>query len=245
MSIQVDHPTVHGDRAAWVESSDGGSSVVLLSLGTENLERVTDGSARDRFPQLSGELLVWERRMAGGSADIFMRNPSTGRLSRIAPSPDQQIQPRVDGHRVVWTQTLVEDGRATNHRVRMFDAETGQTRTINEDERPHGNPDVSETVVVWVAPGGDVAYLDLESGGSVEPHTVAAEAKFPAISVPWIVWVDRMNGTNIRVHNIETGETFSIISDALRRNFPEISGNRVIWNELQPDGWKVMTTTLD
>lgn len=243
-SVQVDHPTVHGNRVAWMEISGSGSSIALLRLGAENRERVTDGSARDRFPELSDELLVWERRDAGGIADIFMRNPATGRSSEIAPSPDRQVQPKVNGHRVVWTQVSIEDGRATNHRVRMFDTETGQTRTITEDERGHGNPDVSGSVVVWVAPGGDIAYLDVEATGSLEPRTVATEASFPAVSVPWIVWVDRATGTNIRAHHIETGETFPITSDGVLRNFPEISGSRVIWNELQPDGWKVMTATL-
>lgn len=244
-SFQVDHPTVHGNHVAWMESSGSGSSIAYLRLGAENRERVTDGLARDRFPELSDELLVWERRKDGRIADIFMRDLATGRASQIAPSPDQQIQPKVDGHRVVWTQTAVEDGRVTNHRVRMFNAEVGQTRTITEDERGHGNPDVSGSVVVWVAPGGDIAYLDLEATGPLEPQTVAADASFPVVSVPWIVWVDRGTGTNIRVHNIDSRETFPVTSDGVLRNFPEISGNRVIWNERQPDGWKVMTATLE
>ena len=243
-SFQVDHPTVHGNQVAWMETSDSGSSIALLRLGAEKRERVTDGSARDRFPELSDELLVWERRKAGGIADIFMRDPVTGRPIRIAPSPDRQTQPKVDGHRLVWTQSSIEDGSLSDHRVHLFDAETGQTRTITEDERG-GNPDVSGSVVVWVAAGGDIAYLDLDASGSLEPKTVAADASFPAVSVPWIAWVDRGSGTNIRVHNIETGETFPITSDGLLRNFPEISRRRVIWNELQPDGWHVMMVTLE
>lgn len=243
-SLRVDHPTVHGRRAAWMESSDGGSAIVLRSLNGEDRSRVTDGSVRNRFPRLSDDLLVWERREAEGSSDLFMRSLATGRSIRITPSPDRQIQPKVDGHRVVWTQASIENGSASNFRVRVFDAEAGRIRTITEDEREHGNPDVSGSVVAWVAPGGDIAYQDLAADDSAEPRTVPSRASFPAISSPWIVWVDRGTGTNIRIHDIETGETFPITSDGVLRNFPEISGNRVIWNELRSDGWKVMTTTL-
>lgn len=243
-SSPVDRPTVHGERAAWMEHSDSGSSVVLLTSFEGSPVHVTDGSAHDHFPRLSDELLVWER-FDGGGGDIFMRRLGTAGETRIAPSSDQQIQPKVDGHRVVWTQYSLGGNGRENYRVRLFDAETGGVLSLTEDDRPHGNPDVSGSVVVWVAPGGDIEYVKLEGNLPVKRGAVNTEASFPAVSVPWIVWVNWDDGRNIWAHNIESGATFPISSNSRLKNFPEISGSRVVWSELHPGSWKVMSATLD
>lgn len=243
-AFRVDHPTIHRDRVAWMESSDSGSSIALLPSLEAGPERVTDGSARDRFPRLSGELLVWERR-DGGGADVYLRHLGTAGETRIAPSAALQIQPNVDGRRVVWTQESVGETGASTYRVRLYDAETGDTRTLTEDERPHGNPDISGNVVVWVTPGGDIGYVDLGAAAPVEPSVVDAEASFPAVSVPWIVWVNREDAGSIWAHDMESGLTFPITTNDRVKGFPEISGNRVVWTEMHPEGWKVMSTTVD
>lgn len=243
-SSQVGHATVHGDRAAWMEWSDSGTSVVLTSLEGSHLVEVIDGSARDRFPRLSEELLVWERR-GRSDADIFMKELGAAGENRIAPSPDQQIQPKVDGHRVVWTQFIRgETGRA-DYRVRLFDAETGAVLSLTEDDRSHGTPDVSGDVVVWVDPGGDIQYRELRGSLPVRSGSVDTEASFPAVSAPWIVWVNRDDDRNIWAHNIESDETFPVSSNRRLPGFPQISGDRVVWHEAHPDGAKVMSATLD
>lgn len=243
-SLQVDHPTVHGGRAAWMEVSDSGSSIALLPSLEASRKRVTGGSSRGRFPRLSEDLLVWERR-GQNDADIFLQHLGTAGESRIAPSTDHQIQPRVDGHRVVWTQFSVEGNERTNFRVRLFDAEVGDVRTLIESDSSHGKPDVSGNVVVWVAPGGDIEYVEVGGPGSVEPNRVDTEASFPAVSVPWIVWVNLEDDGNVWAHNIESGETFPITSNSRLKNFPHISGNRVVWVELDPESWKVMSATFE
>lgn len=244
-SLSVARPTVHGDRTAWMERerADDGISIVLLGSEQGSPLRVTDGPVHDRFPRLSGELLVWERQ-GRSTADIYMRELGTAGEIRIAPSPDPQVQPKVDGHRVVWTQYSRGESGRTDYRVRLFDARAGDVLSLTEDDRPHGNPDVSGDVVVWVAPGGDIEYMELRGNLPVKKGSVDTEASFPAVSVPWIVWVNR-DDENIWAHHIDSGATFPVSSNAHPKDHPQISGNRIVWMELQPEGWQIMTATLE
>ncbi|MFB6240434.1 MAG: TolB family protein, partial [Gemmatimonadota bacterium] len=109
--------------------------------GTE--VRVTVDPASQAFPDVSGELVVWEDHRRG-NADIFLHDLSTGETRPLVTDTFDQRRPAISGGRVVW-----EDYRNGSSDLVVLDLQTGQTRVVADGPSSQRFPDLSGDLVVW------------------------------------------------------------------------------------------------
>lgn len=248
---QVDFPAISGSRAAWMLRFvvEPGFSPIRIALGDvagEDTTIVSGPDIIDRFPDISPRYVVWQRRGEDDS-DILGYDMETGEILPVATGPTFDTEPAVDGERVVFTRRIIVDNASREIRrdIYLFDFTTGETRRLNPNEGPlQGNPDISGDIAVWADNtdgSGDIVYRNLSTGRFVNVTEGGGGGGFPAISGSLIAWSDTRNSQpgqegldenlDIFAFDIETGLEIPITTAPGLQDHPDVSGNRVVWED--------------
>lgn len=159
----------------------------------------------------------------------------------ISPVSSDEFEPRTDGHIVVWT-----DARSGGRSTSIYGANLDERREFpiaTVSDRWQRSPDVDGEIAVWFESRAGLTSEDTAIRGknlaSGNVFTVTSGGGPPSISGPWVVWIDPTTST-LMGRNIETmtpAVSFAKLSGQPDGQ-PAISGNRIIWGELDelPDG---------
>ena len=103
-SVRQGFPAVSGNRIVWSEIRNGSASLVVHDLATGEEERVAGGPpGLATYPDISGDLVVWQNSTGRETDDIHLRNLATGETRQVTADDAWQFGPHVSGDRVVWT----------------------------------------------------------------------------------------------------------------------------------------------
>lgn len=116
----------------------------------------------------------------------------------------------------------------------FWDRQTGEGTVLAEPWEDAQYFSISETHLVWVATCVDcvdltnVFYLDLATQEIVQiPGTTTGEQRFPTTWGDYVLWQE---SSNIRVHQISTGETRELIpGEYFARGDPHLRGNLLMY----------------
>ncbi|MHC4974267.1 MAG: FIMAH domain-containing protein [Planctomycetota bacterium] len=215
--------------------------VLLLCAVAYALEftetRITDDSAEQIVPDVSGDRIVWVDRRNGAYDDIYSYVVSTGIETRITPHASvRRTSPAISGDKVVWVEGF------RNETIRLFDFATNTTRTIASGAY-HIGPRISGDRVVWAdyrALQYDVYVYDLTTDVETRITDEAADQVWPDICGDRVVWHDARNGRpDIYLCDLSTGVETRITDDPnYNQWYPRISGDRIVWQDAR-NGWSL------
>jgi len=114
-------PRIDGDRIVWVDHrnapgdmvNQGNSDIYLHDLSTGKTTAVTVNPARQDNPDVDGDWVVWEDWRNNPNptpkdsgefkeSDIFALNLKTGKEIQVTNLPGMELNPKVDGDRVIY-----------------------------------------------------------------------------------------------------------------------------------------------
>ncbi|WP_332449721.1 protease inhibitor I42 family protein [Methanoculleus sp.] len=176
-------PDVSGETIVWADGS-GGNYTVSVSQGGGEPVPLADGSARQGFPAISGNRVVWSETR-NGSSSLVVRDLATGEEERISGgSPGMPVYPDISGDRVVWQNAT---GLDTDD-IYRFDLATGKTVQVTSDDAWQFLPRVSGNRIAWTdnrSGNLDVYLLTLGAAAAAgSPYAFGAEQNGRNVTVP-------------------------------------------------------------
>jgi len=172
-------PDVSGETIVWADES-GGNYTVFVSQGGGEPVPLADGSARQGFPAVSGNRVVWSE-IRNGSSSLVVRDLATGEEERVSGGPPgMPVYPDISGDRVVWQNAT---GLDTDD-IYRFDLAAGETVQVTDDDAWQFLPRVSGNRIAWTdnrSGNLDVYLLTLEDAAG---YSFGAEQNGENVTVP-------------------------------------------------------------
>jgi beta propeller repeat protein/cysteine-rich repeat protein len=228
------YPSVSGTNIVWCDDRDGGTSVYLHDLltGSQRPIVVTNSSSFIYCgAHISGNRIVWQRwNPESTKYMIEMHDLSTGETKRIADNAANNVNPRIEGDRIVWSN---ENG------VFLFDLQSGSETALDGNvggSRRH--PDASgDDVVWWRGPLFGAPWIGHATVGSPEvarlqPDGMSLASDIVRISGDRVVWTDGRSadsGLDIYAWDLAAEVQVQVTGAPETQEFPAIDGNRVVW----------------
>jgi len=106
-------PAIDGDRIVWIDWRNGNSDLYLFDLSTNQERAIATGPEEVDFspqmpgnsPKISGDRIVWAG-VAGEwpnqNWDVYLYDLETEQQVRLTSDPEAQLNPDIDGDRIVW-----------------------------------------------------------------------------------------------------------------------------------------------
>jgi hypothetical protein len=241
------HPTEPWDVVVYESGSgDGNRDVYYRSFDAlgpvgEPVPVVTNSpdlnSDDFRWPDVAGDLVVVTGRVSScDPCGYFLVHRISTQETQTVSGSLVMGRGAVGGPWLAW-----EDGMSGRSAVRLFnEGWLGTSSTpivISDPEEPSGEPDVSESFLVWSAETGvaegDIRALSLtEYSLRLVTETHDSDDRNPATDGEWVVWearwVDPARDSDLGAYNFVTDETFyfgTYGNDAR----PRVSGSLVVF----------------
>ncbi len=212
--------------------------------------QVTNDSADQVNPDISGDLVVWQDNRSGNS-DIFRYNLTDGAVTQITTDPADQANPAVSGisRLIVW-----EDNRNGSWDIYWYSPFSGEEYPVTTAPGDQRYPSIAFQYVCWQdnRSGNWTTYVaDLIPGqgagspagmpGSVQENPAIA---FGGVDGP-TVWQDNRNGSwDIYWSNVGNNE-MPVCVDAGDQQFPAIDGLSVVWQDNRNGSWDIYLGDLE
>ena len=177
---------------------------------------------------------------SGGRSDIYLYFGSNHTAVPISAFSNDDLNPSVDGTRVVWQRTNETTGYTA---VYLYDLATGETRQLT----PHGavfnqvNPKISGTIVVVqddrIGGAAQVYAYRLTATPPTEQWITSGSASMkinPVISGNRVVWEDYRNGigddSDIYLNTLDSSERCPV-ADFTRHPAAVLEGEPVTFSD--------------
>lgn len=163
---------------------------------------------------------------------VFVERPPR----RIAPSDFVQLDPRLDGDIVVWTERA-----ATPSNIRVHDLRTGRTWWMLDDAYARIWPDVSFPYLIGLiwqpkTSSWDVFEHDLRAQGTRLVTDDALHELPPRTDGTWDVWLAYEEAASasfhVYAHHRPSGEVRRLTDDRRTRANVRVSNGVVVWEQL-------------
>lgn len=181
---------------------------------------------------------------------------------RITDNPNIQIEPAIDGTRIVWqdnrNKTLDFVNPKNHWDIYAYDLTTGIERRITNNDKDQINPAIDGDWIVWEDdrmstgfPGTNKEiYSYLLPGG---PEAQVTQANFnqikPSVSDGRAVWQDYRNtptsGVDIYLYDLVAKTTSPLCTAPGEQTMPSISGHRVVWLDGRGDSPQIYLYNLN
>lgn len=111
------YPDIDGDHVVWVDTpanDDDAGDIMFYDLdplpGEDELVVLTNDSATDGMPRVSGDWVVWERDVPGG-VEVRLWDRNTGETVVLSGGVAWAMEPNIDGFSVVWEGATSSNGQ--------------------------------------------------------------------------------------------------------------------------------------
>lgn len=183
----------------------------------------------------SGKRVVWQDKR-NGDWDIYMKDVSSGVVSRITNNSSDQEFPSIDGDIIVW-----QDMRNGNSDIYGYDLSNNQEIAVATGVGEQEKPVVSGAWVVWQDRRNgnwDIYAKNISTNELIQITSHERDQIRPAISGNSIVWEDYRHGFGeIYKYDITTRTETRITVDIDNQTLPAVSGAGIVWTD-QRNGQK-------
>jgi beta propeller repeat protein len=144
-SLAFQEPTIRGPYVAFVTVSTQ-LDIALYDTRSGQGIQVTNDSAQHARPRLGNDMVVYEvYANAGDNGDVFgYRISTSGPPFPIATGPARQISPDIDGHTVIWVESV-----SGVDQVFARDLNTNVTTQLTTASSSKIQPRISGNRIVW------------------------------------------------------------------------------------------------
>lgn len=224
-----------GDYEVTLEVTDSGE------LGHVGRLLTTDKHQQAK-PHLFNNLVVWHEisdQDGKERLDIYLYDTTSDMKTQIAPSPNDQFNPRIYGKLIVWLEAKSDSGSSD---VFSYDVATNRTTRITNDSFNQYGVDVYKDRVVWLdhsdaVSGPDVYVFNCTTQKKTKITSFPSTQSRPRISGDYVVWEDTRNGnSDIYIYDSINKSETQVTSEPHDQYGAEIWGNRVVWMDMR-FGW--------
>ncbi len=248
-------PALHKDTLVWNDYRDGQWDIFAYDLQSMKETRITNDSALQRFPAVSGPYIAWQQQhsyVEGQKThyqwDIYCYNINNKMTTRITSHKADQVYPAIDGDKIVW-----HDKRNNNWDIYMYDLTLGLESQITTDGHDQSHAAISGNAIVWqdgrnyfvdpidnkTRPQSEIYMRRLVPAPPGPLYTLGPEIRitnnnheqwYPRMSGNTIVWEDNRNGDiDVYMYDIGTNTETRLTVSGSRQIRPVVQGNNVVW----------------
>lgn len=135
------------------------NDIYVYDLTTNQEKRITTYPGNDRYPDISGNNIVWLRQEDFIKADVFAYNMRTGQEIQVSHSSYADFHPSIHENRIVWTDARVSEGNTSGDTI--INGRQGQTDIYLYDLKTQHEIQLTSTEP------GEVLYNPVIHGDSV------------------------------------------------------------------------------
>lgn len=166
--------------------------------------------------------------------------------ARVIHTSRAQTVPKTDGRYVTWLDYRAGDPDAAD--IYAANLASGETIVVTTDAVQPSAPAVAGGVVVWSEAHETPSYSYDVVGMDLATHqrfSVATNGSQAAIAGGWVVWV---SDATLMAKRLEIDVEPIELATGGNIHAPTIAGDRVVWEDLRPDGdasrWRLLTMRL-
>jgi len=201
--------------------------------------RIIDSPTRDEInPCVEWPWIVFQSRPSGNTGapwQLRAYNALTGANTPVSPSTQDELEPDINGGRVVW-----QDFRNVGFGEIYFrNLDTGESRRITTNIFGQYSPVIYDHWIVWQDNrNGQVDLYGFDLLRNVEVRvTSTPEDEFrPYLDGPWALCLEDslgVNQANLRVIHLPSLRAIPITRSVAAKERPALSGGRALWQETQ------------
>ena len=207
------------------------ADIYLYNLATGRETPICVNAARQEFPDVSGNRIVWSDHRNGEYRDLYYYDLTTGQEHPLCTAPLGQYYPYIKGNRVVWLDYRGDSGTGAY----LYDFSTGQERRISSTEYA---PVVDGDRVLFKTdrncPRADVYMYNIAT--QQESLLTYSENSHGALDVSgdYAVYTRTSSDrTSIVLHHLGTGMTKTVVERVSGVFYGPvcIDGDRIFWQE--------------
>jgi beta propeller repeat protein len=198
-------------------------------------------------PVIEWPWVVYQSRATSRPSDPWQLqalNLLTGSTQPVWPGPEDQLDPAIEGGRVVW-----QDWRDVGPGEIYFkNLETGESRRITENTLGQYHPVISGRWIVWQDNRNgqvDLYGFDLARDREVRLTQTPEDETLPFIDGRWVCYLEDSRGVeknNIRLLYLPTRAVMPLTRDETAKSYPRLSARKLIWLEHSADGGDSVVT---
>ncbi|WP_019120774.1 hypothetical protein [Brevibacillus massiliensis] len=220
---------VSDSYAVWINQNDDNHAVILYDLAAEKSTSIAaDGHSKVGL-KVDGNYIAWIDEERGSEAVYLydIDRKKTKRISGDNARPGRELD--LKGGYVVWT-----DGRGSGTDIYAYDINEGvEMRISNSNYASY--PAVDGSYVVWEDErngNSDIYGYNLSTGKEEALVVKDGYQSHPTIDRGVVAYDDNRRGrTNIYYYDIASGKETKVTDDTQDREYPKISGNRIVYLE--------------
>ncbi len=205
-------PAVYGDWVVWYDEMRSRPVIRANHLRTgAEIPLSVEGALPEGPPAISGQTVVWADRRGEtpttpwADPHVYAYDLTSRRAYLLAPVPGAQVEPRIDGALVVWTDYRNDPEQGD---IYGYDLSTRQEFAVAVEPGHQGRPAVAGHVVVWEdwrTGAAQIVARDLASGETWPLTPQPGPYSRPLVAGGRVVWLDTTGGVPaIAVYDLVT-----------------------------------------
>ncbi len=149
----------------------------------------------------------------------------------LSPSPYDQVDPAIDGQRIVWSEKI-----SGYSQIILFDFSDRSRHQLTSDRIDHVSPLISGENVIWSqGEPGDPAQISGVNNSTGQVLTLPeGRVSQPNLKESSLVWSGEIDITSLVIpifrYDLETHQTENLFQSR-GANLPSISGNIIVWED--------------
>ncbi|MDF1554171.1 MAG: FlgD immunoglobulin-like domain containing protein [Deferrisomatales bacterium] len=234
-----ERPRTDGRLAVWEERQpDGSWDIWARELGSAAAAfAVTATPAfEERRPVVEWPWVVFQRRPTADPAapwQLRAENLATGAGEAVDPTTQAQLDPALQGGRVVW-----QDFRDVGYgEIYLKDLDRGQVLRLTDNPGGQYHPALFDQWVVWADNRNtqfDLYGYNLLRGVEVRLTDTAENETRPSLSGPWVVYQEDSAGLttgNLRMLHLANRASVQLTNAGSPKDKPSLAAGQVVWTE--------------
>lgn len=254
-------PLIDGSRAVWTDTRNGNDDVFLFDLSSNQTRALSSDIFSQSHPTISGDRIVWQDNRSG-NWDLYSYSAASGAAAQPVPVmssqiANDQIQPRLSGDSLVWTELPSTENAASGIGDEVFYLNLKSLQLLNISQKNSDQVDAHTS-------GASIAYQDQANLGIyVIPNVSSPSSKFDIFSQadyayhPYLFGntfvagvFDAFGNTSIQYSQVKPVELTltpprTLLASPYYKIFPKINDRYLVWQEASSDSsWDIYSMNL-
>lgn len=252
-SFNQQRPRTDGNYVVWEDrQADGSWDVWAWELGSANPAfAVTSSPGTDeRSPTIDWPWVVYKQRPVSNPSapwQVAYVNLLTSQSGLIDPSSQDQLEPVVQGGRVVW-----EDRRDLGPgEIYYADLSTLAVQRITNDPGGQIQPTLSGNWIVWADNRAglqlDLYGYNLKRGVEIPLTATAQDESVPYISGGWVVYTDdkaSASEPDLKLLSLDSLASVQLTNYRSGKSGPSIASGKLVWADDRTGNGRVRIADL-
>ena len=251
-TLSQENPRTDGRYVVWQgRQSNGSWDIYLADLkGTNGPQALTRTTVQDEInPAIDWPWVVYQARPTGNTSapwQLYALNLATSQVMPVSPSTQDELDPDVQGGRVVW-QDFRDVGPGE---IYLKNLETSELRRITTNTFGQYHPAVYDQWVVWQDNRNtelDIYGFDLLRNEEVRITNTPEDESRPYLNGPWLLCLENSLGpqsVNPRLIHLPSLLAVPVTRTVSFKDLPALADGWAVWQETANNQSRISAAAL-